>query len=135
MTRSKFNGLNFVSEMVRIKFNITDELMKEISAEADLTERKAFLRSFIERIEVNGSEATIRYRLPLPQGGKTLDRVSVLPVDAPGGAEGIRTPDLLRAKEALSRLSYSPPRQNYSSRGSRAQSDATEWRPSLGCFQ
>jgi site-specific DNA recombinase len=25
-----------------------------------------------------------------------------------GGAEGIRTPDLLRAKEALSQLSYSP---------------------------
>ena len=35
VTRSKFDGLNFVSEMVRIKFNITDELMKEISAEAD----------------------------------------------------------------------------------------------------
>ena len=25
-----------------------------------------------------------------------------------GGAEGIRTPDLLRAKEALSQLSYGP---------------------------
>ena len=25
-----------------------------------------------------------------------------------GGAEGIRTPDLLRAREALSQLSYSP---------------------------
>jgi hypothetical protein len=30
-----------------------------------------------------------------------------------GGAEGIRTPDLLRAKEALSRLSYSPVYQKY----------------------
>jgi len=49
--------------------------------EAELTERKAFLRSFIERIDVDGSEAMIRYRLPLPQGGKTHDRVSVLPID------------------------------------------------------
>jgi hypothetical protein len=34
--------------------------------------------------------------------------IGVLPIDTPGGAEGIRTPDLLRAKEALSQLSYSP---------------------------
>ncbi len=32
------------------------------------------------------------------------------PVDS-GGAEGIRTPDLLRAREALSQLSYSPKHQ------------------------
>ncbi len=30
-----------------------------------------------------------------------------------GGAEGTRTPDLLRAREALSQLSYSPIYQNY----------------------
>ena len=29
------------------------------------------------------------------------------------GAEGIRTPDLLLAKEALSRLSYSPTEHHY----------------------
>jgi hypothetical protein len=35
-------------------------------------------------------------------------------IDSPiyGGAEGIRTPDLLRAREALSRLSYSPEFRN-----------------------
>jgi hypothetical protein len=32
----------------------------------------------------------------------------VLPMVTLGGAEGIRTPDLLLAKQALSRLSYSP---------------------------
>ena len=31
----------------------------------------------------------------------------------PGGAEGTRTPDLLRAREALSQLSYSPICQKY----------------------
>ena len=30
-----------------------------------------------------------------------------------GGAEGIRTPDIFLAKEALSQLSYSPIDQNY----------------------
>jgi hypothetical protein len=32
----------------------------------------------------------------------------VLGIVPSGGAEGIRTPDLLRAREALSQLSYSP---------------------------
>ena len=36
-----------------------------------------------------------------------------LPIVTPGGAEGTRTPDLLRAKEALSQLSYSPIQQKY----------------------
>ena len=34
--------------------------------------------------------------------------MAVLPIVHYGGAEGIRTPDLLRAREALSQLSYSP---------------------------
>ena len=61
--------------------------LRSLLEEAELTERKAFLRSFIERIEVNGSEATIRYRLPLPQGGGTHNRVSVLPIDTLGGVK------------------------------------------------
>ncbi len=40
-----------------------------------------------------------------------------------GGAEGIRTPDLLRAREALSQLSYSPAvRTNYTSKRGRLTS-------------
>ncbi len=39
-----------------------------------------------------------------------------------GGAEGTRTPDFLRAKEALSQLSYSPISKNYySNKGSYSQ--------------
>jgi chromosome segregation ATPase len=38
--------------------------------EAGITERKAFLRSFIRRIEINGDRATINYLLPFPQGKK-----------------------------------------------------------------
>ena len=85
-----------------------DALTEGLLEEVELTERKSFLRSFVERIEVNGSEATIQYRLSLPQGGNKHDRVSVLPIDAFGGAEGIRTPYLLNAIQSLSQLSYSP---------------------------
>jgi hypothetical protein len=41
-------------------------------------------------------------------GGKMKQSPVVLPMVTLGGAEGIRTPDLLLAKQALSRLSYSP---------------------------
>ena len=41
------------------------------------------------------------YRLPVYQHWPVLS-------SAPGGDEGIRTPDLLRAREALSHLSYIP---------------------------
>jgi hypothetical protein len=41
-------------------------------------------------------------------GGKMKKSLEILPVVTFGGAEGIRTPDLLLAKQALSQLSYSP---------------------------
>jgi site-specific DNA recombinase len=43
----------------------------------------------------------------LPKGS-TEEMLPVLSIVQDGGAEGIRTPDLLLAKQALSRLSYSP---------------------------
>jgi hypothetical protein len=51
--------------------------------------------------------------LPTEEGhGKLIEKTfpgeKVLGIVPFGGAEGIRTPDLLRAKEALSQLSYSP---------------------------
>ncbi len=45
-------------------------------------------------------------------------------IDTPGGAEGTRTPDFLRAREALSQLSYSPTYQGYySNKRSHSQFD------------
>jgi site-specific DNA recombinase len=61
----------------------------------------------VKRIEVDGDKVLIKYNLPTPfEEGKQMERV--LPIDTLTGAEGIRTPDLLRAREALSQLSYSP---------------------------
>ena len=75
--------------------------------ETDISLTKAFLRSFVKRIEIDSGQGVIEYNLPVPlEGEKQL--AGVLPIDTLSGAEGIRTPDLHDANVALSRLSYSP---------------------------
>jgi site-specific DNA recombinase len=76
--------------------------------EADFTKSKAFLRTFVERMDMDGTDVRVRYRLPLPPDGRFEDRVPVLPIDTPSGDRGIRTPDLRDANAALSQLSYIP---------------------------
>lgn len=61
------------------------EDLRSLLEEADFVERKAFLRSFIKRIEVNGTQVKVQYNLPLPQSGKPREEVEVLPIDTPGG--------------------------------------------------
>jgi site-specific DNA recombinase len=81
--------------------------LRSLLEETDSSLAKAFLRSFVKRIEIDGDKVVVQYNLPiLLEEGKQL--AGVLPIDTPSGAEGIRTPDLLRAREALSQLSYSP---------------------------
>ena len=48
------------------------------------------------------------YTIPMPSEGLSQERLGVPHIVHYGGAEGTRTPDLLRAREALSQLSYSP---------------------------
>ena len=82
--------------------------LRSLLDDFDYTKRKAFLRSFVKRIVVDQEEITAHYELPLPPDGKSKEKISVLPIDTFGGAEGTRTPDPLLAKEVLSHLSYSP---------------------------
>ena len=84
------------------------EDLKSLLGEADITESKSFLRSFIKRIEINKSEAVIQYNLPVPPYWSEKQPVGVLPIDNNGGDRGIRTPDLCDANAALSQLSYIP---------------------------
>ena len=84
------------------------EDLKSLLEESDFAESKAFLRSFVKRIVINGEQATIHYNLPMPPDKKKEEQIGVLPIVTPGGAEETRTPDFLRAREALSQLSYSP---------------------------
>ena len=101
-----------LNEVQQVNFKVIKayiEDLKILLAEASSSDRKAFLRSFIRRITIDGGKATIEYRLPIPPNNKKRQE-SVLPFIKLGGAEEIRTPDLLRAREALSQLSYSPSR-------------------------
>ena len=82
--------------------------LKRLLEESSIVEQKTFLKSFVERIEVGNSEAKVMYTIPLLPDNSPSEAVAVLPFVHNGGAEGIRTPDLLRAREALSQLSYSP---------------------------
>ena len=53
--------------------------------EADLLESKAFLRSFIKRIEIDGGSAKMHYVLPMPPDGKMREPAGVLPMVNFGG--------------------------------------------------
>ncbi len=65
-----------------IKSYIRD--LRDLLLEAGLTERKAFLRSFIKRIDIDENKVTVQYKLTLPQGGQK-DTESVLPIDTLSG--------------------------------------------------
>ena len=90
--------------------------MRDFLNESELTERRAFIESFVKEIVVMPGDALMRYTVPMPDDslipGRAAEKValngSVLSTVKNGGAEGIRTPDPLRAKQVLSQLSYSP---------------------------
>ena len=66
--------------------------LRGLLEEADFTERKAFLRSFTKRLEVNKEQVTVHYNLPIPQGMPSSEQVGVLPIETLGGEGGTRTP-------------------------------------------
>ena len=90
--------------------------MSEYLTESELTERRAFIESFVEEIIVGPGEAKVRYTIPMPQdsriAGMDAEEMSiprpVLSTVNHGGAGGTRTPYLFNAIEALSQMSYSP---------------------------
>ncbi len=53
--------------------------------ESEISERKAFLKSFIESIVVDGDKVKVNYKLPLPDKSKDEFALSVLPIDTLGG--------------------------------------------------
>jgi len=74
--------------------------LRQLLVESSLTERKAFLRSYIRRIETEGKQVTIHYKLPLVQDTDGWQDVAVLPIDTSGGPWGT-LPELLFEKKGL----------------------------------
>jgi hypothetical protein len=84
------------------------EELRGLLEESDLTERKAFIRSFVREVKVTGTEVLLTYTTPIPPDKISRDMQRVLYSVHPSGDRGIRTPDLRDANAALSQLSYIP---------------------------
>jgi hypothetical protein len=74
--------------------------MQEILNESSLTERRAFVRSFINKIQVKGNEALMTYSLPIPPDNVTLNTEPVPRIIHHGGPWGT-VPELLFEKKGL----------------------------------
>ena len=82
--------------------------LRNILEQGSLSEKKAFIQSFVQEITVLGDEAKITYTPPRIPQVQHEGVEPVLSIVRHGGAEGTRTPDPFLAKEMLSQLSYSP---------------------------
>ena len=90
--------------------------MSEFLKTSELTETKAFVRSFVKEVLVRPGGATIVYTIPTPEdspiGGADAAEIAlnsgVRSIGYGGGAGGNRTRYLFNAIEALSQMSYSP---------------------------
>ena len=90
--------------------------MRDFLNQSELTERRAFIESFVKEIVVMPGDALMRYTVPMPDDslipGRAAEKValngSVLSTVKNGGAEGTRTPGPLRAKQVLSQTELQP---------------------------
>jgi site-specific DNA recombinase len=53
--------------------------LKKLLEQSSIVEQKAFLKSFVERIEVDGASAKVIYTMPMPPENLPADTVEVLP--------------------------------------------------------
>ena len=67
------------------------EDLRAVLEEADITERKVFLRSFVRRVEIDKDQVTVHYTLPMPPDGISSEQAGVLPIGTLGGDRGYNT--------------------------------------------
>jgi hypothetical protein len=72
-----------LADMKMVKSYVID--LRHTLDEGPLTDRRAFIRSFIKEIAVTQQEIQLTYTLPLPPDGLTEERVEVLPIVRYGG--------------------------------------------------
>ena len=74
--------------------------LKNLLEESEITERKAFLRSFVSRIVVNEDKVRIEYRIPAPKNSVESIEAEVLPIVTLGGP-WLTVPELFFEKKQL----------------------------------
>ena len=66
--------------------------LRKLLEESSIIPRKAFLRSFVDQIEVDDTNAKVIYTMPIPPDDQPpTDTMPVLPIVPDGPVEGIRT--------------------------------------------
>jgi hypothetical protein len=63
--------------------------LRSLLTEGDITQSKAFLRSFVQKIVIDGTKATIYYKLPVLAQWPEYDEVGVLPI-VPSSGKGVQ---------------------------------------------
>lgn len=71
------------ADVDEIKHYVDD--LRAVLGSASILEQKAFLRSFVKRIDVSKSEVTINYTLPMPPLNENMETVGVLGFKQNGG--------------------------------------------------
>jgi len=66
-------------KLATVKTYVSD--LRNILVESDSTDRKAFLRSFIKKIVVDGERVVVTYKLPQRVPGVSNEIEKVLPID------------------------------------------------------
>ncbi len=61
------------------------EDLRNILSEGSIVERKSFIKSFVKKVEVTGSEVCLTYTIPLSKGGLTREQIPVLSTVHYGG--------------------------------------------------
>ncbi len=72
-----------LADMKMVKSYVID--LRHTLDKDPLTDRRAFIRSFVKEIAVTQQELQLNYTLPLPPDGLTEERVEVLPIVRYGG--------------------------------------------------
>jgi uncharacterized protein YbaR (Trm112 family) len=65
--------------------------LKKLLEESSIVEQKVFLKSFVDRIEVDDSEMKVVYTIPIPPDNAPAETVGVLPFIHDGPLYGTRT--------------------------------------------
>lgn len=80
----------FDIEDIQVMLGFVEDL-RTLLGSASILEQKAFLKSFVQRIDVSSSEVTINYTLPLPPIESDRESVPVLAFIQDGWGTRIRT--------------------------------------------
>ncbi len=59
--------------------------LRSLLSKGSLTERKAFIKSFVREVEVRGKQVVLSYSIPVSQKGISRKEVSVPPIVHNGG--------------------------------------------------